>query len=151
MPAFDVRDQLHELRDPACYPEAPARVELAETHISCVLLTERTVYKLKKPVDFGFVDYSTLALRRRFCEREVELNRRLTRDIYLGVVPLVQTRDGLRFGAPGRPVDWAVRMRRVPDDALWSHRLAEGRMDSADLERLAAVLARFHEIGRAHV
>lgn len=144
MPTFDVRDHLQELRDPACYPEAPARVDLAETHISCVFLTEHTVYKLKKPVDFGFVDYSTLALRRRFCRREVELNRRLTREIYLDVVPLVQTASGLRFGAAGRALDWAVQMRRVPADALWSSRLAAGRLGGAELERLAAVLVPFH-------
>ncbi len=144
MPAFDVRDHLHELRDPACYPEPPARVELAETHISCVFLTEHTVYKLKKPVDFGFVDYSTVALRRRYCEREVALNRRLTHDVYLGVVPLVHTDEGLRFAVPGRAVDWAVRMRRVPDEDLWSQRLAAGRLGRADLEQLAAVLVPFH-------
>ena len=144
MPAFDVRDHLDALRDPACYPEAPARVDLAETHISCVLLTERTVYKLKKPVDFGFVDYSTPALRRRYCEREVALNRRLTHDIYLGAVPLVRTPTGLRFDARGRALDWAVRMRRIPDEDLWSRRLAAGRLSGADLERLAAVLVPFH-------
>lgn len=144
MPAFDVRDHLDALRDPACYPETPGRVDLAETHISCVFLTEHTVYKLKKPVDFGFVDYSTLALRHRYCRREVALNRRLTQDVYLDVVPLVQTSAGLRFAVPGRAVDWAVRMRRVPDAALWSHRLAAGELDRVDLERLAAVLAAFH-------
>ncbi|HZQ38474.1 MAG TPA: AAA family ATPase [Dehalococcoidia bacterium] len=144
MPAFDVRDHLDALRDPACYPEAPSRVDLAETHISCVFLMERTVYKLKKPVDFGFVDYSTRALRHRFCQREVELNRRLTDDIYLGVVPLVRTVAGLRFTARGRAVDWAVRMRRVSEDALWSRRLAARLLGRADLERLAAVLAAFH-------
>jgi len=65
------------LRDPACYPEAPARVDLAETHISCVFLGEHTVYKLKKPVDFGFLDYTTPELRRHACEEEVRLNTRL--------------------------------------------------------------------------
>src|SRR5579883_3116032 len=106
---FDVREHARDLLDPACYPDVPANVRLVETHISSVFLAGPHVYKLKKPVDFGFVDYSTLARRRRFCELEVALNRRLADDIYLGVVPLVRTREGFRFEAKGVVLDWAVK------------------------------------------
>src|SRR5579875_2790539 len=132
---FDIRDHIDALLDTACYPEHPANVTLAETHISCVFLAGPHVYKLKKPVDFGFVDYSTLARRRRFCELEVALNRRLADDIYLGAVPLVRTVAGLRFEAEGRPLDWAVKMRRVPDAALLSAHLRAGILDEAAMTR----------------
>ena len=141
---FDVRGHLDELLDPACYPARPATVRFVETHISSVFLAGDTVYKLKKPVNFGFVDYSTLARRRRFCALEIELNRRLSNDIYLGVSPLVRTAAGLRFDVPGKPVEYAVRMRRVPDAALWSRRLAGGSLGAPQMEALADFLAEFH-------
>jgi len=145
---FDIRDHIDALLDTACYPEHPANVTLAETHISCVFLAGNHVYKLKKPVDFGFVDYSTRARRRRFCELEVTLNRRLANDIYLGVVPLVRTREGFRFEAKGVVLDWAVKMRRVPDPAFWSERLRNGSLALPEMDRLARFIAAFHERAR---
>jgi aminoglycoside phosphotransferase family enzyme/predicted kinase len=141
---FDVRDHVAELLGPACYPVAPNSVAYVETHISTVFLAGDRVYKLKKPVDFGFVDYSTLPRRRRFCELEVRLNRRLSNGIYLGAAPLVRTVAGLRFEGQGRAVDWAVKMRRVPAEVLWSARLAAGGLEGADMERLGCFLAEFH-------
>jgi uncharacterized protein len=141
---FDVREHTTELLDPACYPETPEAVELIETHISSVFVAGQYVYKLKKPVDFGFVDYSTAVRRRRFCRLEVELNRRLSEGIYLDTVPLVRTHAGLRLEARGRAIDWAVKMQRVPTAALWSTRLAAGELDAAAMERLGRFLADFH-------
>jgi len=85
------------LRDPACYPHAVDRVDLEETHISWVLLAGAYAYKVKKPVRLPFLDFSTLAARRHYCEEELRLNRRTAPDLYLEVVPIARGADG---GAP---------------------------------------------------
>jgi uncharacterized protein len=135
--------------------------ELRETHISWVFLFEHVVLKVKKPVDFGFVDFSTIELRRAACEAEVALNSRLAPGVYRGLVPVLRGSDGrARFGAPSEPaalgfpdstpseedevVDWAVAMLRLPDEDRADQRLAEGRLGIEDIERLARMLARFH-------
>ena len=105
------------LTDPGIYPHAVDRVELVETHISWVFLAGDRVYKVKKPVDLGFLDFTTLERRRFFCEEEVRLNRRLTHDVYLGVVEL-NVRDAITFGGRGPTVDVAVMMRRLPHDRM---------------------------------
>lgn len=123
-------------------------VELIETHISWVLLGEHDVFKLKKPVELGFLDFSTLELRKAACEREVELNRRLAPDVYLGVVPLIRTRDALSFTGEGEIVDWAVHMQRLHDHDRADVRLAQGRLHPADVARIAARIAEFHATAR---
>src|SRR3954451_5354595 len=91
-------------------------LELRETHISWVFLSADRVYKVKKPVALGFLDFSTLAARKRFCESELALNRRLAADVYLRVLPIVRDARGVhRIGEPGEAVEWAVGMRRLPD------------------------------------
>jgi aminoglycoside phosphotransferase family enzyme/predicted kinase len=125
-------------------------VELQETHISWVLLTDRLAYKLKKPLRLPFVDFSTLALRKHFCEEEVRLNRRLAPSLYLGVAPVrgtVQAPYIGEFGVPvdaGHPIDYAVCMQRFAPGALLSERLAAGTLLPIHLERLAWRLADFH-------
>jgi uncharacterized protein len=137
--------------------------ELRETHISWVLLFERTVFKLKKPVNFGFLDFSTLERRRAACEAEVTLNARLAPGVYRGVVPILRDGQGRhRFGsAPtstahpspepassAQIVDWAVEMLRLRDEDCADQRLAAGRLGGEDLERLASSLSRFHAQAR---
>jgi aminoglycoside phosphotransferase family enzyme len=120
-------------------------LELRETHISWVLLGEGEVLKLKKPVDFGFLDFTSLEKRRRACESEVVLNTRLAPDVYLGVVPVTRGADGVhRIGGEGEPVDFAVHMRRLRDADRADVRLDAGRLAWADLEALVDVLVRFH-------
>jgi hypothetical protein len=135
-------------RDEA-YPHDAGRRELHQTHISAVFLAGDYAYKLKKPVDFGFVDYSTLAARRRFCELEVELNRRLAPDVYLGVWAVVATDDGLAFCAPDTVseadvLEWAVRMRRLDEALTLGPRLERGELPEGALEALGSQIARFH-------
>src|SRR6478735_5679818 len=106
------------LLDPAAYPHAPDTVELRETHISWVFLAGDRAYKVKKPVRFPFVDYSSRALRRRFCHVEVELGKRFSPSVYRGVVGLAPTSDGgLRIVAEHDPraVEYAVSMRRFDE------------------------------------
>lgn len=135
--------------------------ELRETHISWVFLFEHRVLKVKKPVNLGFVDFSTLELRRAACEAEVALNSRLAPGVYRGLVPIVRGSDGrARFGVPSDPaaldlsapapaeagevIDWAVAMLRLPDRDRADQRLVEGRLEISDIEGLACLLARFH-------
>ncbi len=137
---------------PDFYPHRPAAVRLVQTHISWVFLAGDRVYKVKKPVDFGFLDFSTPAMRARACRREVELNRRLAPGLYLGVVPIYGPAAGAgsvpesaySLSPPGRVVEHAVVMRRLPPGRLLSELLARGAADPADLRRVARRLADFH-------
>ena len=135
-----------DLRRPAAYPPPqPAAVELRETHVSWVFLTEGEVFKVKKPVDLGFLDFSTPEARRRACEAEVVLNTRLAAGAYLGVVPVRRGPDGrLHFHEGGDVVDWAVHMLRLPDENRADVRLARGALDGALVDRIATHLAAFH-------
>jgi aminoglycoside phosphotransferase family enzyme len=133
-----------DLARPAAFPERTAKVELVQTHISFVFVADEHVYKVKKAVDFGFLDFSTRERRRRFCEAEVELNARLSPHVYLGVVPVTERQGRLVFGGRGEPRDWAVRMRRIPMGRLMSALLAQGIVGPEDMSRVAEAVARFH-------
>lgn len=133
-----------DLMRPEAYPGAPTEpIERRETHASWVFLTSSDVFKLKKPVDLGFLDYRTLESRRHACEEEVRLNRRLAPGVYLGVEPVTRSAAGHHVGGAGEVVDWAVHMRRLPDDASAQALLAAGRLDRARLEALAIRMGRF--------
>lgn len=132
------------LRDPAVYPHPVDQVELVETHISWVLLAGAFVYKVKKPVNLGFLDFTTLARRRFFCGEEVRLNRRLAADVYLGVVELKGSGRRVRFGGPGPTREVAVRMRRLPADRMLDRLVGEGAVEPGLPEAIGVVLARFH-------
>jgi uncharacterized protein len=121
-------------------------MELRETHISWVFLGADEVFKVKKPVSLGFLDFSTIEKRREACEAEVRLNRRLAPDVYRGVVPVVRDAFGShRFGGDGIPVDWAVHMKRLPDSHRADVRLERGELTGEDVERVAERVARFHD------
>jgi aminoglycoside phosphotransferase family enzyme/predicted kinase len=115
------------------------------THISWVLLTPEFAYKIKQPLRLPFVDYSTLQARRHCCEEEVRLNARLAPTLYLGVERVTGSIAEPRLGGPGAVLDYAVRMRRFADGALFSERLAAGTLGAPQVDALAALLARFHE------
>ena len=132
------------LRDPAVYPHPVDRVELVETHISWVFLAGERVYKVKKPVDLGFLDFRTLRQRRHFCREEVRLNRRLAPDTYLGVVELKGSRPRVRIGGRGPTVEVAVEMRRLPADRMLDQLVGAGRVEPAQVRAVAATVARFH-------
>jgi aminoglycoside phosphotransferase family enzyme/predicted kinase len=132
------------LLDPAVYPHPVDRVELVETHISWVLLAGDRVYKVKKPVNLGFLDFTTLARRRRFCHEEVRLNRRLTTDIYLGVVEIAGTARKPRLEGGGRVIEVAVLMRRMPADRMLDRLVATDAAPPALLDAIGARVARFH-------
>jgi aminoglycoside phosphotransferase family enzyme len=143
-PAPPLAAKVEFLSRPGAYDPAPAAVERRETHMSWVFLADDVVYKLKKPVRFPYLDFSTLARREAACRAELRLNRRLAGDVYLGVVALSRRGDSLALGGEGTPVDWLVRMKRL-DERLMLDRLIEGgNLTVARLERLAAALGQFY-------
>lgn len=148
-PASSFTDLLTALARPECYPHRPACVDVIQTHISAVFLAGDLVYKLKKPVRFSFLDYSTLELRHHYCNEEVRLNRRLAPTVYLGVVPIVHVGNTYRVqDAPvGRepPVaDYLVKMRRLPADCTLAALIKAGRASTEGIRALAKRLASFH-------
>ena len=136
------------LRDPAIYPHPVTKIEVEETHISKVFLTGLFVYKVKKPVDFGFLDFSTPAKRRHWCEEEVQLNRRLSRGVYLEVVEITREAEGFALGGKGEPVEYAVKMRELPRARSMLALLRRGEITPAMIDDLARVLAAFYSAAR---
>ena len=133
------------LSQPANYADAPAAVERIETHMSWVFLAGEFAYKLKKAVHYPFLDFSSVAARRRDCLEELRLNRRLAADVYLGVVPLASEADGrLVLGGGGEPVDWLVKMRRLPRARMLDKAIAADGVHDADVEAVARLLTRFY-------
>jgi aminoglycoside phosphotransferase family enzyme/predicted kinase len=140
---------LRAMADPAFYPHDVSGIEIRHTHISAVVLTGRWVYKLKKPRDLGFLDFRTLADRLRFCSHEVELNRRLSSGVYDGVVAIREDARGrLSLGPEGTVVEYAVRMRQLPDEANLARLLAAGEFGADRLAALGRTLAEFHAASR---
>ncbi len=132
------------LSDPASYPHHPDSVRLIQTHASFVFLAPPYVYKIKKAVDFGFLDFSTLERRRYFCEREITLNRRLTQDVYLEVLPISEASGTFHFGENGKTVEFAVKMRLLAKDGFLDRRLERGEVTVRDLDRIVAMLTNFY-------
>lgn len=133
------------LRNPACYPHPAEQVEVIETHISYVLLSGAYAYKIKKAVALGFLDFSTLARRRVFCDEELRLNRRLAPELYLTVVAITGSPDAPRFSGNGEAIEYAVQMARFSQEALLDRQLALGCLSPAMIDQLADDLADFHE------
>lgn len=130
--------------DPRCYDHAVTQLRLIETHISWVILTGEIAYKIKKPVDMGFLDFSTLALRQQACIDEVRLNRRLAADIYLGVVAISGCTESPRINAAGLPFEYAVQMRQFPPEATLDHLDDRGELGALHIDQIAARLSHFH-------
>lgn len=139
------------LMNPDVYPEKTKEVSLVQTHISFVFITDDYVYKIKKPVNFGFLDFSTLEKRKYYCEQELILNRRTAADIYIDVLPVIS--DGKKviisnFQIPHsafRIVDYAVKMKRLPLEYLMKNRLERGDLLPEHIRRIASAIADFHK------
>ena len=143
-----VADKVAFLSRPEAYSHAVDELVLRETHMSWVFLAGDKVYKLKKPVRFPYLDFSTLARREAACRAEFSLNRRLAPDIYLGVIPLNASPQGLSLGGEGRIVDWLVVMRRLDDRWALEEVAREGRLEVSQLDRLITTLVRFYRRAR---
>jgi aminoglycoside phosphotransferase family enzyme len=133
------------LRQPQAYPENPARVETIETHMSWVFLTRQHAFKLKKPVRYDYLDFSTVAARKMNCEEELRLNQRLAPDVYLDVIALARDSYGeMRLGGQGEIIDWLVMMRRLPAERMLDYLIRKRALEPMDTHAVAEVLARFY-------
>ncbi|MDP4252258.1 MAG: hypothetical protein Q8918_19340 [Bacteroidota bacterium] len=134
------------LKQPIAYSHAVSKVEAKETHMSWVFLANGFAYKLKKPVKYRFLDLCLLDARLRNCKEEVRLNRRLAKDIYLGIVPLTIEEDGrLALQGKGKIVDWLVRMKRLPEENMLGYLIRQNTLSEDHLKRAAALLAEFYK------
>ncbi len=118
---------------------------LEETHISWVLIGKEKVYKIKKPVNFGFLDYSTLNKRLEFCKKEIQLNRRLAADMYLGLSKIVMTKEGPDIDKQGEILDYAVRMKKIPQDRMMDVLIRRNAVTDKHIDALAKIVAGFHK------
>jgi aminoglycoside phosphotransferase family enzyme len=132
------------LSNPAAYPEPTKKVEIAQTQMSVVFLTDKFVYKIKKPVNLGYLDYTTLGKRHHLCEQEIRLNRRLCSDAYLGVVPIVLDNGKIILGGKGEVIEYAVKMRKLPQNRMMDVLLAKDRVTPAMIVLVADKVADFH-------
>lgn len=138
------------LRQPSSYPGAVRSVEAIETHMSWVFLTESHAYKLKKPIRAPAFDHTSLEARALACDTELRLNRRLAAGVYLAVVPVVAAAEGPRVEAAGSPIDWLVKMRRLPRDRMLDACIARRAVEAADVACLARVLGEFYATAEPH-
>ncbi len=138
-----------DLKRPAALPEFTEKVDVVQTHISVVFVADSFVYKIKKPVNFGFLDFSSLEKRAYYCEQEVALNRRLAKDLYIEVLP-VTILDGKHtlINRKGEPVDYAVKMKRIPNEYLMKSLFEAGKITPGNLIEIARVLSKFHSEAR---
>ncbi|MEN9236169.1 MAG: AAA family ATPase [Gloeomargarita sp. GMQP_bins_25] len=138
---------IQRLQQPDFYPHPVRDIQVQQTHISWVVLTGNYAYKVKKPVNFGFLDFTTLEKRRHFCQEEVRLNQRLAPQLYLEVVPITVDAQGrYHLGDGGTVIDYAVKMRQFDQDDLWLRCFEQGRLTVQDLEKLGDQIAQFHQM-----
>lgn len=132
------------LQNPALYPHPVDGFQVIETHISWVLLTGPYAYKIKKPVNFGFLDFSELSAREHFCGEELRLNQRLTDDLYLEVLPITGSADAPSIGGDGPAIEYVLKMRQFPQSQLLSTLQANGELNNQHIDEMAEQIARFH-------
>lgn len=132
------------LLHPEIYPDHPQSIQLIETHISLLFLTGQYVYKVKKPVNFGFLDFTSLEKRRFFCEQEVLLNRRLSPTLYQGVTRITQEGDRVSLDGQGELIEYAVKMKQIPEEFLMDRLLEKNQVTPQMIEAVSEKLVRFY-------
>ncbi len=137
-------DIITVLSQPVAYPEPTKQVEIVQTQMSVVFLTDNFVYKIKKPVNLGYLDYTTLEKRQRLCEQEVRLNRRLCPEVYLGVVPITLEKGKITLDGRGEAIEYAVKMRKLPHNRMMDVLLAKNRVTPTMVGQVAEKVADFH-------
>jgi uncharacterized protein len=136
---------IEQMLQPGFYPHPVTEpIQLIQTHVSYVLLTGDYAYKLKKPVNFGFLDFSTLEKRQHFCHEELRLNQRGAGELYLEVVPFTLEGEKYHLGGTGEAIEYAVKMRQFPQETLFSELFASGKLEANHLEELGRVVAKYH-------
>ena len=133
------------LLESQAYPHKPQKIELVQTQMSFIFLTGEYVYKIKKPVNLGYLDYTTLEKRHFFCHQELELNRRLCPGAYLAVVPIVEEKGELCIEGLGKTIEYAVKMKQLPHDRMMDVLLPKGQVTPEMVARVAEKLTGFHQ------
>lgn len=136
---------LEALCNPAIYPHPVQQVRLLETHISWVLLTGEYAYKIKKPVNFGFLDFSTLEARQHFCQQELLLNQRMAPELYQEVLPITGTPQNPVIGGSGKPIEYLLKMREFPQENLLDQIQSRGELHKEHIDTLAQLIASSHQ------
>ena len=131
------------LLTPMAYDEPPGQIELVQTHISYVFLTKKLAYKVKKAVNFGFLDFETLEKRKYYCEKELQLNKRLCGDMYIEVVPINKA-ERIKIAGEGKTVEYALKMKRMPQERIMTRLLEENMVDEKLITNIARIIAEFH-------
>jgi len=144
MPSQSLPPQVQSLCNPALHGNPKANIRVVETHISWVVLGGEFAYKIKKPVDFGFLDFSTLDLRHQFCLEELRLNRRLAPGLYVAVVAITGDEENPRFDGDGPVLDYAVKLKQFDESCLADRLLGQNLLTAAQIDGLAQLLADFH-------
>ncbi len=139
-----IQKRVKEMLSPVLYGKGVRRVRLIQTHTSWVFIAGDFAYKVKKPVNFGFLDYTTLSARRFFCAEELRLNRLLSPDMYLDVLPITEERGKLRIGGTGRVIDYCIKMRALPQSALMTERLRKHQVGFIHIDEIARRISDFH-------
>ncbi len=136
---------IQEMMQPGFYPHPVKEpIQLMQTHVSYVFLTGDYAYKVKKPVNFGFLDFSTLEARQHFCLEEIQMNQQNAPEIYLEVLPITQSDDQFELGGTGQTVEYVLKMREFPQDDLFISMFEQGRLTEAHMEELGRIVAQFH-------
>lgn len=135
---------IRALLKPEAYDEKVGKIKLLQTHISWVFLTGKFVYKIKKPVNFGFLDFSTLAKRKFYCNRELEINKKFSPDIYLAVLPIIQSNGKIKIGGKGKVIEYVLKMKELPQTAIMSKLLEKNKIDKKIIDLIAKQVANYH-------
>lgn len=135
---------IEALSQPQAYPHKTGPIKVIHTQMSCVFLTGDYAYKIKKPVNLGYLDYTTIEKRLLFCRQEVKLNRRLAATLYLGVVPIVEHDRSILIGKPGEPIEYAVKMKQLPHDRMLDILLRQGKVTEEMIKHVAEKIVSFH-------
>lgn len=137
-------EALQFLGSPAAYSDDSTHVAVIETHFAWIFLSRKFAYKMHKAIHFHQIDFTTLEKRKRNCERAVRLNRRLAESVYIGAVPLVRVHGGLALEGDGEPIEWLVKMLRLPEGSMLDYRLTGGKIERSELVPAIAKLAAFY-------
>lgn len=149
MQNLSTQELVGAMKSPETYDEEVKSIELMQTHISFVFLANGFVYKIKKPVNFGFLDYSTLEKRKFFCSEEIRLNKALAGEIYLEVVSINKDeKNSIKIKGGGEAVEYAVKMKRLPQEAIMTSLLLKNKIDRNHIIKIAGMLANFHAKAR---
>jgi aminoglycoside phosphotransferase family enzyme len=141
---MDTHSLIEALKSPQIYPDSPSQIRIVETHISYLFFTGKYVYKVKKPVDFGFLDFTTLEKRKFFCQQEVKLNSRLSPDVYLGVEEIREENGRISLGGQGKTIEYSVKMKELPSEGMLIRLVLEGKAKPELMDRIALKIANFH-------